>query len=348
MPKGQPGVSVQASGEIKVERTPTFAGHRGLPVPEPLDPGHAEARRQRRGQGREDRRPGSRPTSASRHEVPITVTPEQRRRHRGRRRAAAEPGRPALRSRRARRSSSARTTSRASRPRAPTASTSSRWATTSGTGCRAASSASTTDRARDGRRRGLRRAGAASSASRLGDCRASHRQHEGAQRRQAPRDRHRHLDRGRLERLPGASSTSGELPQPGRGRHDGPDEGRDRPLHGHDRARGQARRAHARRPRLLLRGPLGLETENLRDGTTTLPANARYNDTSSRRHTEEDADGDPVGTPRYSLMLHDVHESYIPMLYERTGAEAAGRRPAEGPPDRLHRGGARASCRTSR
>ena len=56
---------------------------------------------------------------------------------------------------------------------------------------------------------------------------------------------------------------------------------------------------------------------------------------------EEDANGDPTGTPRYSLMLHDVHDSYIPMLYDRMGREAAaGRRPAEGPPDRLHRGGA--------
>ena len=48
----------------------------------------------------------------------------------------------------------------------------------------------------------------------LGDVERLARQHQGAQRRQAARDRHRHLDRGRLERLP-AFIASGKLPQPG-------------------------------------------------------------------------------------------------------------------------------------
>jgi hypothetical protein len=70
-----------------------------------------------------------------------------------------------------------------------------------------------------------------------------------------------------------------------------------------------------------------VETENLIDGTTEYTAHVRYNDTSFAIVTTEDADGDPVGAPRYSLMLHGVHESYIPTLYERTGAE-----PPEGDP----------------
>ena len=65
-----------------------------------------------------------------------------------------------------------------------------------------------------------------------------------------------------------------------------------------------------------------VETENLIDGTTEYTAHVRYNDTSFAIVTTENADGDPVGTPRYSLMLHGVHESYIPTLYEATGAEA--------------------------
>jgi hypothetical protein len=70
-----------------------------------------------------------------------------------------------------------------------------------------------------------------------------------------------------------------------------------------------------------------VETENLIDGTTEYTAHVRYNDTSFAIVTTENADGDPVGAPRYSLMLHGVDESYIPALYERTGAE-----PPEGDP----------------
>lgn len=69
------------------------------------------------------------------------------------------------------------------------------------------------------------------------------------------------------------------------------------------------------------------ETENLIDGTTQYTAHVRYNDTSFAIVRTENADGDPVGAPRYSLMLHGVHDSYIPGLYERTGAE-----PPEGDP----------------
>jgi hypothetical protein len=71
-----------------------------------------------------------------------------------------------------------------------------------------------------------------------------------------------------------------------------------------------------------------LKTENLATGTTTYSTNARYNDTSLTYAFEEDANGNPTGTPRYSLMLHDVHDSYIPMLYDRMGQK----QPAGDPP----------------
>ena len=70
-------------------------GHGGLPVPEPLDPDHAEVRRQRRGQGREGRRPDPGLSRAG-LEVPDHGHAGQRRRHRGRIARRAEPGRPAL------------------------------------------------------------------------------------------------------------------------------------------------------------------------------------------------------------------------------------------------------------
>lgn len=72
-----------------------------------------------------------------------------------------------------------------------------------------------------------------------------------------------------------------------------------------------------------------LTTENLATGTTTYTGNFRYNDTSVTISSEEDANGNPVGTPRYSLMLHGVHESYLPGLYERTGADAPDNPPTD-------------------
>ena len=71
-----------------------------------------------------------------------------------------------------------------------------------------------------------------------------------------------------------------------------------------------------------------VSAENLATGTTTHSTNARYNDTSLTYSFEEDANGNPTGTPRYSLMLHDVHDSYIPMLYDRMGQK----QPAGDPP----------------
>jgi len=74
-----------------------------------------------------------------------------------------------------------------------------------------------------------------------------------------------------------------------------------------------------------------VSAENLATGTTTHSTNARYNDTSLTYSFEEDANGNPTGTPRYSLMLHDVHDSYIPMLYDRMGQKP----PAGDPPKDL-------------
>ena len=141
VPHGGPGVSVQASGEIKVERTPTSLDANGCPwqnlslqtklqlsanaeakgakaggslsrLPRPVD----ELQRHRR----RPTRPTTSPTATARRPTRST--------------------RP--RSRRARASSSPRTSTRASTPRAPTARSSSRWATTRATACPAASSAS--------------------------------------------------------------------------------------------------------------------------------------------------------------------------------------------------------------
>jgi hypothetical protein len=62
-----------------------------------------------------------------------------------------------------------------------------------------------------------------------------------------------------------------------------------------------------------------LKTENLATGTTTYSTNVRYNNSSFTLSNEEDANGNPVGTPRYSLMLHDIDSSYWPTLYDRMG-----------------------------
>jgi hypothetical protein len=74
-----------------------------------------------------------------------------------------------------------------------------------------------------------------------------------------------------------------------------------------------------------------LATENLATGTKTYTTNARYNNVSITVSDEEDVHGSPVGTPRYSLMLHDLHPSYVPMLYDRMGRE----QPAGDPPKDL-------------
>ena len=302
-------------------------GHGGLPVPEPLDPGHAEVRRQRRGQGREDRRPGP-GLPRPRLEVPDHGHAEQRRR---RSRPDGAPRRTPstrARSRRARRSSSTRTTSPGIKAKA----TYREYQLEMGydTGRRVSSGIKRMDartvRVMVGDEEFVKQA--LKLGVKLGDVSAVARQHEGAQRRQAPRDRHRHLDRGRLERLP-ALHRLGQAAAARLGRHHEPDEGRDRPLHGHDGARGEVGAAHARRPRLLLRGPLDLKTENLATGTTTYTTNVRYNDTSFTLSNDEDANGNPVGTPRYSLMLHDVDQSYMAAALRPHGSEAAGRRPAE-------------------
>jgi hypothetical protein len=55
------------------------------------------------------------------------------------------------------------------------------------------------------------------------------------------------------------------------------------------------------------------------DGSTDDVENVRYNGTSIAISTHHDASGRQVGAPTYSLLLHDVHESYLPYLYERTG-----------------------------
>ena len=72
-----------------------------------------------------------------------------------------------------------------------------------------------------------------------------------------------------------------------------------------------------------------IETENVSDGSTEYSTNVRYNTTSIAVVTSEDVNGNPAGAPRYSLMLHDLHSSYIPSLYARMGQEP----PAETPKD---------------
>ena len=168
------------------------------------------------------------------------------------------------------------------------------------------------------------------------------RQHEGAQRRQAARGRHRHLDRGRLGRLPGLPEL-GQAARAGHGGHERPDAGRDDPLHGHHRARGQARRAHARRARFTLRRPLDLEPRT-RDGS-----DRRTHQRPLQRHRPRVLirGGRQRQPGRHAALLADAPRR-APLLHPDAvrahWAEAAGRRPAEGPAARLHRGAARASC----
>ena len=95
VPKGQPGVSVIASGEIKVERTPTFLDMEGCPfqnlsIQTTLKFGaNAEAKGAKIGVQVQA-------FLGQRLEVPDHGHAEQRRRHRGRPARRAEPGRPAL------------------------------------------------------------------------------------------------------------------------------------------------------------------------------------------------------------------------------------------------------------
>ena len=165
----------------------------------------------------------------------------------------------------------------------------------------------------------------------LGDVSAVARQHEGAQRRQAPRDRHRHLDRGRLERVP-ALHRHGQAAAARLGRHEEPDEGRDRPLHGHDGARGQARRrsrSAAAAPPPRAAGPRDREPRDRHDDLHDQRPLQRHR--ASRYSNDEDANGNPVGTPRYSLMLHDVDRRTWPLLYDRMGQKP----PSGDPPEDL-------------
>jgi hypothetical protein len=74
-----------------------------------------------------------------------------------------------------------------------------------------------------------------------------------------------------------------------------------------------------------------LKTENLATGTTTYTTNVRYNNSSFTLSNEEDANGNLVGTPRYSLMLHDIDPSYWPLLYDRMGQKP----PSGDPPEDL-------------
>ena len=74
-----------------------------------------------------------------------------------------------------------------------------------------------------------------------------------------------------------------------------------------------------------------LKTKNLATGTTTYTTNVRYNNSSFTLSNDEDANGNPVGTPRYSLMLHDVDPSYWPLLYDRMGQKP----PSGDPPEDL-------------
>jgi hypothetical protein len=55
------------------------------------------------------------------------------------------------------------------------------------------------------------------------------------------------------------------------------------------------------------------------DGSADDVELVRYNGTSFAISTHRDASGRQVGAPTYSLLLHDLHESYIPGLYDRTG-----------------------------
>ena len=78
MPKGGNGVSVQASGELKVERTPTTLDANGCPWQNLSIADDAEADRERRGQGRQGGRLAvglPRPE----HEVPADRLPRRRR-----------------------------------------------------------------------------------------------------------------------------------------------------------------------------------------------------------------------------------------------------------------------------
>ena len=252
-----------------------LAGRQRLPVAEPLDPDQAAARRERRGQGREGRRrcraTSASPRSSSSPSRPTTRTTSPT--------ATARRRTPSTRARSngRERSSSTRTSTPASRPRAlPRAP------------------------ARAGLRRGpprVQRRQAHRRQRRCGSWSATRTSSAGAQARRQLKDaqrlagQHKDLSDGKLHAVDIDISTeagwnayqaflaSGRLPQPGApARRTRP---RPRPSATPTRrARGQARRPHARRARRILRGPLDRDRHHA-DGTTE-STNFRYSDTASR------------------------------------------------------------------
>ena len=256
----------------------------------------------------------------------VTVTPGHGRRHRRRRPPAAQPGRPEHDRQRARASSSPRTSTPASTPRAPTARSRSRWATTRAPRLERRQAHQPDDRAGDGRRRGLRPQ-RAQARRRLERRRAS--------RSATPRTsatasctRSTSTSRTRPAGTPTRrSSSSGRLPKPGTPGTLNPTQGRDGRLHGrHRSSRPSSAGSSSAGAAQRLRGPLD------RDRRTPTARSTRHRTSATTTSsiaitTKEDADGNPIGTPTLSLLLHDV----APVATSRRSTSAPGQDAAGGP-----------------
>ena len=340
VPHGGPGVSVQASGELKVERTPTSLDANGCPWQNLSLQTKLQLERQRGGQGRQGRRLAER--------LPRPVDERSR--------SPSRPTRPT-------------TIADGDRPPPnpvdPTTIKAGESVQLSedfyaGINAKGSYRAIQLEMGYDEGHRvssGVKRISPTTVRVMVGDSRlrpqraqARRRlqgrrglagQQQGPRRRQAARGRHRHLQPGGLGRLPGVPGL-GQAAQGGHARHAEPDQGRDRRLHRRHVAGGQARRPQARRarsttPRAASPRPT---TPTARPTSPASPATAT---SASRSRPRRTRDGNVVGTPTRSLLLEGVDGSYVKGIYELTGKTPpsdAGRQPAAG----LHRGRARAAA----
>ena len=165
-------------------------------------------------------------------------------------------------------------------------------------------------------------------------------QQQGPRRRQAACGRHRHLQPGGLGRLPGVPGL-GQAAQGGRARHAEPDQGRDRRLHRRHVAGGQARRPQAGRARQRLRGPLHRDPQRRRHDR-----HDRLRPLRRRRHRGHDQQGrgrqrrrhaDALAAARGRRRL--LRQGHL-RAHGQDAAVGRGRQPAAG----LHRGRARAAA----
>ena len=309
VPHGGPGVSVQASGELKVERTPTSLDANGCPWQNLSAADQAPAERQRRGQGRQGRR------LAERLPRPVDEL-------------SASPSRPT------RPTTSPTATARAPNPVDPTTITGGRERPAHRGLLRRHQRQGLLPRApaRDGLRRGpprVQRRQAHQPDDRAGDGRrlatSSARRSSSASATRTSRvslGNTKDLADGKLHAVDidisnqagwdayQAFLSSGKLPKEGTPGTTEPDQGRDasstptsrrsRPSSAASSSAGASTTPRAASPR-----------PPTPTAPSTRPAFARYGDVGIAVTTKKDADGNVVGTPTRSLLLEGVDDSLV-------------------------------------